>query len=208
MLKDSFAAAWKKGLEELATLPEADWSRLIVDTEQAWQDFPSASPSVDLDVVPPARADLVTNLQAQLDELHAEIEDYIETNYLDPLSDGADETLRLELIRLYLRLHQYDTAITTATNNLLDSTGDKAESYNHLGMAYLLKGEVPQAALNFQQAVQHDPDRAELRRNLEYALAKTGRSEAKGKQIAAAASDQTARGSADELALDDLFWTE
>ena len=208
LLKDSFAAAWKKGLEELATLPEADWSRLIVDTEQAWQDFPSASPSVDLDVVPPARADLVTNLQAQLDELHAEIEDYIETNYLDPLSDGADETLRLELIRLYLRLHQYDTAITTATNHLLDSTGDKAESYNHLGMAYLLKGEVPQAALNFQQAVQHDPDRAELRRNLEYALAKTGRSEAKGKQIAAAASDQTARGSADELALDDLFWTE
>ena len=81
-----------------------------------------------------------------------------------------------------MALHQYDTAIQTGLTNLLDKRGDKGAIHNNLGIAYFLKSEFTQAALNFEQAAQLRPDDKGVQKNMQRALQALGRATAPGQR--------------------------
>ena len=111
------------------------------------------------------------------------IDAYLEKTYRDPLkADPDNERLRAELLRLYLALRQYDTAIETALDYLLERRGDKAPTYNQLGIAYFLKGEFRQAAYHFQQAAALRSENQGIQDNLTRALQALGKGEGIGEE--------------------------
>ena len=63
---------------------------------------------------------------------------------------------------------------TPAPTYLLAERGDKAATYNHLGIAYAMKGDMTQAALNYKQAAALRPQDKGIGRNLEQALRALG----------------------------------
>jgi tetratricopeptide (TPR) repeat protein len=147
---------------------------------------------------------------AQYDTLRGMIDDLIDKRYLDPLKqDVTNDALRQELIQLLLALHQYDAAITTAADFLLEGLGDAAATYNQLGVAHSLKGDVPQAALYFRQAVAQRLGDVELQRNLDRALQKLGKADQQVPPPTAepeVAADY--RGAVDAAGVDDFYWLE
>ena len=122
--------------------------------------------------------------------------------------DPDNDDLRLRLIQLYLEVRQYDTAINTAGDYLLEEVGDKAATYNQLGIAYLLKGELRPAALNFKQAVALRPEDEGILANLDLAFQKMGKRERQARELASNESGGEAKGAAEELGVDDFYWVE
>ncbi|NKB68698.1 MAG: hypothetical protein GKR89_16665 [Candidatus Latescibacteria bacterium] len=209
LLGDSFQRAWQAGLEELGKLSGSQQRQSVVATAAAWAHFPAASPSFDLPVEGPQRRDLEVVFANQYGLLGDRVEQHIETQYLDPLKIQPDnDALRLQLIQLYLVLRQYDTAIQTAEDHLLDEVGDKAATYNQLAVAIFLKGEVRRAALTFKQAVALDPDNRGLQLNLDLAMQKLGKSEGDAPQLAGKENDESVKGQAEAIGVDDFYWLE
>ena len=207
-LGQSFLEAWRRGAEELAQLSDSERRRAVVDTESAWEDFPPASPSIAGGVSAPARATFERVFTEQRAALQGMIDEYIEETYLYPLRrDPDNEGLRTQLLRMYLELQRYDTAITTATNYLLEEVGDKAATYNHLGIAHFLQGEMPQAALNFKQAMALRPDDRGLEDNLAMAFQKMGKARRTSRQQTGRTGGEGKRkGVAEEVDVDGFYW--
>ncbi len=209
-LGDSFRQAWQAGLEELAKLTHVERIQRVVDTADAWERFPVAQPDFSVQLAGPPLSVLEEAFAAQYDTLKTTIGAHIETHYLDPLKLQPDnDALRLRLIQLYLVLRRYDTAIHTAESHLLDEVGDKAATYNQLGVAYYLKGEDTRAALNFKQAIALRPEDRKLQRNLDLALQKLGKSDAAtAAQLADSKSDDQPKGAVSPVGVDDFYWFE
>ena len=115
----------------------------------------------------------------------------------------------MQLLRVYLSLRQFDTAIETGSDYLLDEQGDKGVTYNNLGNAYFLKGDLTQAALYYKQAAELYPDDAGIQRNLARALEALGKSVSGG---SAGGLDAVATGKAKSAAasldVDSFYWIE
>jgi tetratricopeptide (TPR) repeat protein len=209
-LDQTFLQAWQIGTEELAKLSGFEQRRRIVDTAEAWQQYPAAAPSFEVAVTTPAGAMLEEAFADQYDALKAKINAYIGTHYLDPLKQTPNNNpLRQKLIQLYLALRQYDTAISTAVNHLLKEVGDKAATYNQLGIAYFLKGDIGEAALQFKQAVALRSDDKELQRNLDRALQKLNLIEGQAElQAVEVATNGETKGVAEAVGVNDFYWLE
>jgi len=209
LLDQSFLQAWQIGTEELAKLSGFEQRRRIVDTAEAWQQYPAAAPSFEVQVTAPESSRLEVGVADQYDGLKVQIDQYIDAHYLDPLQQTPDnDALRLKLIQLYCALRQYDTAIHTATDYLLEEVGDKAATYNQLGVAYYLKGEMTQAALQFKQAVALRPEDKELQRNLDRALQKLGKVKLSVPETASSVTAGEAKGATEAVDIDDFYWLE
>ena len=210
LLDQPFQRAWRVGLEELAELPERERWRRTVNTDRAWEDFPPASPKFEGVVEAPERALFEASFLAAYEQIEALIEEHIDAEYLERLEDEpANDALRSKLIRLYLTLRQFDLAISTATEYLLEELGDKAATHNHLGMAYLMSDDPGQAALNFKRAMELRPEHERLQENLELALQKMGKATPKScQQTPEAGAAGAAKGAVDELEVDDFYWME
>ena len=208
LLSQSFQRAWRAGMDELAELPDRERWRRMVNTERAWKDFSPASPSFKGSVEAPVRAALEGRLLAQYDALKGLIEAHIETTYLDRLErEPHNDALRLQLSQLYCAIQQYDRAINTATDYLVDEVGDEAATYNQLGIARFLKGEINQAALDFKRAVALRPEDEKLQDNLALARQKLGKDEPQGRRQTAGVGDEGTDKSAAKLVdVDDFYW--
>ena len=142
--------------------------------------------------------------------LQGHIGAHIEATYLDPLKLQPDNNpLRTRLLKLYLALHQYDTAIQTGLTNLLDKRGDKGAIHNNLGIAYFLKSEFTQAALNFEQAAQLRPGDRGVQKNRQRALQALGRAAPGGQEsVTELAAADGRRAAATALDVDSFYWVE
>ncbi len=175
-LHDSFLQAWQTGGEQLAKLAPVERIRRVVDTADAWKQYPATLPEFAGEMVPPERAAFEPVFEQQYAALREMIEAHIDATYLIPLKlSPDDDSLRTRLLKVYLGLHQFDTAISTALDYLVDKQGDKAGILNNLGIAYFLKGEIKQATFHFQQAAEIRPQDAGIQRNLTRALKALGR---------------------------------
>jgi tetratricopeptide (TPR) repeat protein len=171
----SFEAAWQAGLAELAKLPALEWRERVVTTAAAWQDYPATSPGFPDRTSPPTAANMQESFAAHYDRLSASIDDYIDETYLDPIKAAPeDNALRTRLLKVYLALHQVDEALRQAGIYLLDERGDKATTYNHMGNAYVMNGDLVQAALQYKQAAALRPDDPGIQHNLEQAMQSPG----------------------------------
>jgi hypothetical protein len=172
----SFDAAWQAGLAELAKLPALEWRSRVVATAVAWEDYPATAPAFTDRVTPPATATLEGTFATHRERLKASIDDYIDETYLDPIAAAPDDdALRTRLLKVYLALHQVDEALNRGGIFLLDERGDKAATYNHMGNACVMKGDLVQAALNYRQAAALLPEDPGIQRNLAQALQGLGR---------------------------------
>ena len=204
----SFVEAWRAGAGELERLSERDRRRLVVETAVAWTQYPATPPVFDGEGVFPEKGPVegaVATQQALLQEM---IDAYIEQTYLDPLKvDPAADRLRTQVLKVYLAIDQYDTAIETGLTHLLDKQGDKATTLNHLGIAYSLKGEMPQAAYHFQQALDLRPADRGIQDNLDRALRALGRGSAPVPSVEVQAG-VGAKGRAVEGDAESFYWIE
>ena len=208
-LDESFVHAWRAGVEEPGKMTPHDRRARIIDTDQAWEDFPPAALATGNELAPPDRASLDQSVQTGLNELRRLIDGHIQRTYLDPLVLQTDDRrLRLHLIKLYLALRQYDTAIHTAEAHLLQKRGDQVATYNQLGVGHFLKGEMTRAALSFQRAVDLRPEDKELHGNLGRVLARLGASEPQAQQAVDRAGQGTDKGAAKVVDVDDFYWIE
>ncbi|MBT4613330.1 MAG: hypothetical protein HOM68_06990 [Gemmatimonadetes bacterium] len=208
-LDKSFLHAWRAGVDELSKLSSLNQRRLVVPTDQAWQEYPPASLSLANEVAPPDRATLAPHVQAAFAELRQLIDEYVETAYLDPLVVTPDnKQLRLKLIKLYLALLQYDTAINTAETHLLQKLGDPAATYNQLGVGYFMKGELTRSALNFQRALDLRPQDSGLRGNLDLVLARMGGQSDQEPGRVAPTGQAADKGAAEVVDVDDFYWLD
>lgn len=138
---------------ELAKLSPLERRSKVIETAAAWGKFPSTQPLFDSTVDVPAPAAYEAVFVAQHADLKAAVNRHIDATYLFPLKDAPDDdALRTRLLKVYLSLDQADAAITMASTYLLDERGDRASTYNHLGNAYVIKGDMTQAALNYRRA--------------------------------------------------------
>ncbi len=209
-LDQPFAEAWKQGLDELARLSERDRRRLVVDTAVAWERFAPVSPVFAGAVDVPERSVYAEALTGQHDGLVQQVDQYIEDHYIDVLEREPDnEVLRSELGRIYVALRQYDTAIKSAYNYLRSPGGERASTYNHLGILHYFKGELEQAAFLLQQALKLAPEDAGIRRNLEKVRAELGEVEAGARTTAMVeVSGGGAKGVAVGEDEDSFYWVE
>ena len=208
---ESFETAWALGAEELLRLPALERRERVVDTREAWRQYPATPPPVPrlAETGPPQVSALRASVDAQSTALQQRIDQHIEATYLDPLKLTPDnDALRTRLLRVYVALQQYETAIEAGLNHLVDRQGDAAATHNHLGIAYYMRGNDTQAVYHFQQASALRPNDAGIRANLDLALRATGR-EVTSTAVAAvdyAATDSTKAGQFD-LA-DTFYWME
>ncbi|NKB71414.1 MAG: hypothetical protein GKR89_30445 [Candidatus Latescibacteria bacterium] len=208
-LDRSFEQAWRLGADQLAGLSGLELRQRLVRTVQAWQDYPATAPSFAGPIEPPARTAFQTAFDQQYAVLQSHIHAHIEETYLDPLKIQPDnDALRTRLLKLYLALHQFDTAIQTGLTNLLDKRGNKGSTHNNLGIAYFLKGEFTQAALQFEQAVQLQPDDRGVQKNLQRALQALGRAVPGQQPVAEVASGDGSRAATTALVVDSFYWME
>ena len=209
LLDQSFSDAWRAGVDELAKLSTRDRRRLVTDTADAWSTYPPTSPTFDQEIAPPQRADYEETLEAQHAELIEMIEDQIDDRYLDPLkSDPDNGALRAELGQLYVALRQYDTAINTAYSHLRTTKSDKSPTYNHLGIVHFFKGELQQAAFQFQQALDLSPDDAGIKKNLQKVMVALGEAEETASEVAQQAGSGETKAFAATIDEDDFYWLE
>jgi tetratricopeptide (TPR) repeat protein len=208
-IRDTFHQAWQAGLQQLDQLAPLELRSRLVDTAQAWQQFAATAPVFEAPVALVEPALLETSFADQYDALEDRIDAYIDDHYLDPLKQTpANDGLRQQLIQLYCALQQYDTAIRTAVSHLVQGLGDKATTYNQLGVAYFLKGEMDLAALQFQQAVALRPEDKDLQRNLDRALQKLGMTERPAAETASREDTGKAKGVTEDVGVDDFYWLE
>jgi ligand-binding sensor domain-containing protein len=209
-LDGSFHEAWRAGADELAKLSTVDQRRRIVDTASAWESFPPSALPGDEVIAPPAATVISGAVDAQQVRLTDMIDEQIRRVYLDAMRNGgADNALRTRLLRVYVALARYDDAISTALDFLIDDRGDKAATHNHLGIAYFLKGETKQAAYQFKQAVDANPEDEGMRRNLGQALWTLGRTAAVvPDELLAVATAAPLKGDTPRLDETSFYWVE
>lgn len=138
------------------------------------------------------------------------VDTYIERTFIYPLQvDPDNDSLRTQLLKMYLNLNRIDTAIATGSDYLLDERGNKGATCNSLGNAYFFMGDLRQAALYYRQAAALLPDDDGIRSNLSRAL------EALGKPVPprakAALESETAgraRSAAATLDANSFYWVE
>ncbi len=209
-LDRTFHQAWQTGLEEMAELADLGRKPWMVDTAQAWKDYPPANLLWGRGADSPPPTAYKDFLEAEYRRLQQAMNDYLEKQYLRPLAaDPEDISLRMKLGKIYLLMRQYDTAINSAYRHLRSSTGAKAPTYNFLGLAHYFKGEWEQAAYFFQQALDLDPDDMGIQRNLVRVQVKLG--EVEGREGSIATIADRAVGAKSRLAVDDLdsfYWGE
>ena len=124
---------------------------------------------------PPAAAAWVDEVAVQRRRPGAMIETPIDELYLRPLrATPEDEHLRARL-KVYVGLQRLDTAIAAGFDLVMHEGGDRAATFNHLGIACCLNGEARQAAYYFKQALDLKPKDEGIRRNHERALWALGR---------------------------------
>jgi hypothetical protein len=142
-IAENFHQAWTAGIEELARLSSVILHKKLRRTAQAWETFPPpATLPIGTTVAPPERTAFELAYTQQYGQLEGMIDAYLQETYLSPLkADPANESLRARLLKAYLILRRYETALKTAFNALLEEQGDKVTLHNHLGITYLLKGE-------------------------------------------------------------------
>jgi tetratricopeptide (TPR) repeat protein len=174
----SFQEAWQLGAEELSKLPELARRERVVDTGEAWQQYPASTPELAGEVGTPDRAAVLGAFQEQYAVLSEMVDDHLEATYLDPLKLAPEnDALRTRLLQVYVALQQYDAAIEAGLNHLIDKRGDKAATHNHLGIAYFRQHEMAQAAFHFQLAAELRPEDPGVSANLDRALRALGREE-------------------------------
>jgi len=133
---------------------------------------------------------------------------HIDATYLFPLKDAPDDdALRTRLLKVYLSLNQADAAITMASTYLLDERGDKATTYNHMGNAYVMKGDLVQAALQYKQAAALRPDDPGIQRNLEQAMQALGRAQPTASSQVAT-TESGVKAAALDVGVDSFYWIE
>lgn len=205
----SFQEAWKTGLDELAKLPALESRHRVVATAEAWQSYPATQPVFKTTGEALRAAALNKVFSEQYAALKASIDAYIDDAYLDPLKDAPDnDVLRIRLLKVYLALHQADTAIEVGVSNLLDERGDKAATLNHLGNAYHVKGNLGQAALYYKQALALRPEDAGIQRNLGQALQALGRARPVVSREVTASDPRASKAAVLEVDVDSFYWIE
>lgn len=209
-LDGSFHQAWQVGLEKLSNLSELELRDRLVTTATAWQQYPSTVPRFESPVEVPTSTALKAAFEAQYVALKATIDEYIDETYLDPLkSKPDDDALRTRLLKVYLALHQVDAAIHRASTYLLEERGDNAATYNHLGNAYALKGNMIEAALNYKRARALRPEDTGIKRNLEQALKALGRVDLAAREpVVEDTSTGRSKASLRPLDVDSFYWIE
>ncbi len=206
-LHGSFLQAWQTGAEELAKLAPVERIQRIVDTVEAWEQYPATRPKFTHAIVPPRHGALALAFEAQYAELQELIETHLDETYRAPLQLNPDnDALRTELLKVYLGLHQFDTAIRTAQDDLLDRQGNRGRTYNQLGIAFHLKGDLRQAALYFQQALDLHPQAPGVQSNLERTLEALGRAIPDPRPIAAGLPQSDSKATAATVDVDDFYW--
>lgn len=138
------------------------------------------------------------------------IDEHIRKTYLDPMQlDPDDSELRTRLLRVYVALEQYDAAISAGLDFLIDERGDKAATYNHLGIAHYLREETKQAAFYFKQAMDLSPEDEGIRGNHEQAMWMLGRSDEPSALTKVSAVDAgPLKGAAGRISEDRFYWLE
>jgi len=89
-LAQSFLQAWQAGLEELSQLSDIERRRRVVDTADAWQQYPATAPNFEAQVKAPEQALLETAFANQYSALRAQIDEYIDEHYLDSLKQNPE----------------------------------------------------------------------------------------------------------------------
>ena len=209
-LNGSFLEAWRAGAAELGGLSRRERLKRVVDTKEAWVRYPSSDPARAGVVEPPFGDALEERFRAQRAAVEEMIDGYLEENYLDPLeADPSDEALRSRLLMILVALRQFDKAIDTGLDHLMTADGPQAATCNHLGVAYLLKGEARPAAYYFQLASRLRPEDRGIRSNLARAMAELGVGSAEVGAVAdvaeAADGQKAAAPEGDE---DSFYWVE
>ncbi|MBI2502556.1 MAG: hypothetical protein HYW07_04910 [Candidatus Latescibacteria bacterium] len=181
LVGEGFVRAWQAGAEEMVKV-RAERER-VVDTQAAWEEYSPASPGFEGKVVVPDKAVLQEGVKEQYATLEQQIDAYIEQTYLYPLKTHPDNAvLWSELARVYVGLGKYDAAIKSAYNRLRQQGAEDAATFNQLGIAHYLKGDLEQAGYFFTKAVDLAPGDIGIRRNLDKAMAALGEAgEMKGK---------------------------
>ena len=210
LLDKTFHEAWTSGAEEIAKLAPRDRRRLVTDTADAWVSFPPAEPEFEEQVAGPGRLALEDVVNSQYARVGEMVEEHIEATYLDPLKEAPEEArLWLELSQVYVSLGRFDDAIKSAYNRLMDGGGTDASTFNHLGIAYFLKGDVEQAGYYFKQATDLVPQNRGFQQNLDRAMVAMGRADRdeKGVKAASSAADEM---KSDTMELDErnFYWAE
>ncbi len=208
LLDKSFREAWLAGARELAKLSAADRRRLVLDTAESWVLFPPAEPVfVEGQIGGPGRAALQEVVSTQYAHVEQIVEEHIDATYLDPLKDTPDnERLWLELSQVYVSLGRFEDAIKSAYTRLMDLGGRHGSTFNQLGIASFLKGDVEQAGYYFKQATDLEPQSRGFQRNLDRAMVAMGRAErAEGAVSESSGADEL---KSDAAVLDerDFYW--
>ena len=111
-----------------------------------------------------------------------------------------------------MALRQYDTAINTAYSHLRTTKSNKSPTYNHLGIVHFFKGELQQAAFQFQQALDLSPDdadiKADIKKNLQKVMVALGEAEETATEVAQEAGASATKAFAATVDEDDFYWME
>ena len=215
LVGEGFARAWQAGAEELVKV-RAERER-VVDTQAAWEMYAPASPVFAEKGSVPTKEMMQEGVKGQYAALEEQIDTYIEQTYLYPLKTHPDNAaLWSELARVYVGLGRYDTAIKLAYSRLTEKEGEDATTFNQLGIAHYLKGDLEQAGYFFKKAVELAPDDKKMRGNLDKALGALGKGEGlKGKPPAGAAGNEElgteevgAKAGQVEVDEDSFYWRE
>ena len=109
---------------------------------------------------------------------------------------------------MYLALHQVDEALRQAGIYLLDERGDKATTYNHMGNAYVMKGDLVQAALQYRHAAAMRPEDPGIQRNLEQAMQALGRAQPRTSETVTTTGPSGAKAATPDVDVDSFYWIE
>lgn len=191
------------------TMPALEWRQQVATTAEAWKIYPATSPEFAGAPTAPSIETFETAFLSQYEHFDAAVDEYIDETYLDPIKAAPDnDELRTRLLKVYLVLDQTEKAIDMATTYLLDNRGNKATTYNHLGNAYMMMGDMKQAALNYQRSAELRPDDAGIQHNLERAMQALGRGPAAKSEQVAAAGSSSAKAAALDADVDSFYWVE
>ena len=205
-VNQSFLEAWQAGVDQLDPYSLRELRHKFVNTADAWKQYPAAQPTFDKPVDFPAPAALKDPISTQYNTLQVRINKYIDETYLYPLKLAPDRTpLRTRLLKVYLALERFEQAIDKASADLVERHGDKAATLNHRGNAFLLKGNLTQALVDYQEAMALRPTDQKIRRNLQLARQRYDRNAAT--EVRSDSTGDT-RADMEKLQVDDLYWFE